>query len=332
MQQEYLHGGITCVDIEKVLLAKGFEPVSFPGHDSFSITSKASRFLFLFKMIFRIKRGSIVFFISPVYAKMNRLLLRLIRLKGVKLICIIADIDGLRDRDDHLLQSELEQYRGYSCFIVHNDQMAGYLRQHLSHPVLCTLEFFDYLVPSAHGERQKSHTIVFAANLAKSGFLDKLHLVQPADPGLVFNIYGPGITETIAAQENVRYLGTHKPYDLPAIVEGSFGLIWDGVSIDTCEGGYGEYLRYNLQHKLSFYIVSKLPVIVWDGAATAELVNKYRIGFTIKNLYEIEDKVKAVTQEQYRQMQINMQPLAEKISKGGYMGDAIDEIMKLAEA
>jgi hypothetical protein len=49
----------------------------------------------------------------------------------------------------------------------------------------------------------------------------------------------------------------------------------------------------------------------------------------LNSFFEIEDRIKIFSDAEYRQMQINMQPLAEKISKGQFLSDAIDEIMKL---
>ena len=46
LSEEYLHGGVTGVDAEKVLLSNGFEPVLFPHHHSFSVIAKAGRLFF----------------------------------------------------------------------------------------------------------------------------------------------------------------------------------------------------------------------------------------------------------------------------------------------
>jgi hypothetical protein len=328
LEQEYLHGGITGVDAEKILLKEGFKPITFPHHYSFSIKAKTVRLFFLLKMFFSVKRGSVVVFLFPVYAKMNRLLLRLFRIKGVKLVCFIADIDGLRDGDQNLLSKEIRQLQQFWFFIVHNNKMGSYLRELVPQGIFSVLNFFDYLARTEYSEKLKGYTIVFAGNLEKSKFLLHLDQVAQSKPKLHFNIYGPGMSENELNQENVSYHGVYKPYDMPSSVRGSFGLIWDGESIHTCSGGYGEYLQYNSQHKLSLYILSRLPIIIWEKAATAELVKKYKIGFTVKTLFEIEDKIAALREDEYRQMQTNMQPLAEKINKGECLANAINEIMK----
>jgi hypothetical protein len=323
-QQEYMHGGVTCVDAEKVLLKLGFKPISFPHHHNFSLSAKMGRLFFLLKMIVSAKRRSTVAFLFPVYARMNWLLLRILRLKGVKLVCIIADIEGMRDSDEDLLKTETRQLRQCRYFIVHNDKMKSLISQIVPGSTCQPLFFFDFLTDPLPIQRTKTNTIVFAGNLEKSKFL--LQLDQVNSP-IQFNVYGPGIPEKIIGYTNVQYGGIHKPYAMPGIVQGSFGLIWDGNSIESCTGGYGTYLHYNSQHKLSLYILSSLPVIVWEEAATAELVKEYKIGFTINSLHEIAGKINSLSDDEYRQMQINMRPLAEKISKGECLGVAITQLM-----
>jgi hypothetical protein len=322
----YLHGGIGCVDAERILLAKGFEPIFFPNHNSFSLSAKAARFLFLLKIFNSIKKNSVVVFFHPVYARMNRLLLRLLYIKGVKLISFIVDIEGIRDSDKKILAAEITKFKTCNYFIVHNDKMKSFIKELNPNSICSVLCFFDYLVQPLFADRGKGDNIVFAGNLEKSKFLSYLNGLPYTN--LHFNIYGPGIPENVWRYKNIEYHGIHKPGDIFKTVKGSFGLIWDGESIDSCTGSYGEYLRYNSPHKLSLYVISNLPIIVWEEAASAELVKKYEIGFTIKTLHEIEDKINILSETEYRQMQINMQPLAEKLSKGEFLSDAIDGILK----
>jgi hypothetical protein len=330
MQEEYLHGGVGCVDAERILLAKGFKPVCFPYHNSFSFWAKISRFFFLLKMFFAIKKGSAIVFLFPVYAGMNRILLSLLRRKNVQLVCFIADINGLKDADEIVLQKEIVFFCRYGYFIVHNEKMKQWLcGQVASVRIVSIIGFFDFLAKPVTRQRNISFDIVFAGNLEKSTFLEKLHLLNKDQPGLHFHLYGAGETETMLDQKNVTYHGVENPYQLPGKLNGSFGLLWDGDTIDKPGGSLGHYMQYISHHKLSLYILSKLPIIVPATAASAPLIEKYKIGFAVNNLYEIEDKIKRLPAAEYQQMQINMHPLAEKISKGECLGNAIDEIMKL---
>jgi hypothetical protein len=330
LSEEYVHGGITCVDAEKVLIAKEFESILFPYHYSYSVKAKITRLFFLLKTFFSVRRGSTVVFISPVYAKMNKLLVNwLTGKKGVQLICFIADINGIKDGDGEVLKREISFFKQFRYFIVHNEKMKEWVYQNISADALTTtVEFFDFFTKPVILKRDISFDIVFAGNLGKSTFLEDLHLLHMKSPLLRFHLYGPGKTDAMTDQGNVTYHGVEKPYDLPAKLTGSFGLLWDGDAIDKPGGSLGHYMQYISHHKLSLYILSKLPIIVPAAAASAPLIEKYKIGFAIENLYEIENKIKEISPDEFQQMQVNMHPLAEKISRGECLGTALDKMMK----
>ena len=88
-----------------------------------------------------------------------------------------------------------------------------------------------------------------------------------------------------------------------------------------------ENLRINTQHKLSLYIISGMPVIVWEEAATAAFVTEYNMGLLSKSLYEIDDKIKGISFVDYDTMRKNMSSLADKISRGFYLSNALDDLL-----
>lgn len=326
---EYLHGGVGGTDAEKILISKGFEAVQLPHQRDFSLKSKLGRLLFLLKTFFSSRSGSVIVFLFPVYAKMGRILIRWLKKKNVRVICFIADINGLKDGNGELLKKEIGFFRQFDHFIVHNDAMKEWLKKNVSPQAhTATIEFFDFLTTAVAVQRSVSPEIVFAGNLEKSLFLEKLHLLKGRVSSLHFNLYGTGISEKAKGQVNVTYHGISDPYDLPGKLNGSFGLLWDGDSIGKPGGSLGDYMRYISHHKLSLYILSGLPVILPASAGSAPLVESYRIGFTINDLYELEEKIRSISASEYRQMQANMVPLAEKISRGECLGNAIDKLLK----
>jgi hypothetical protein len=330
MQEKYLHGGIGPVDAEKILSSRGFHPILFPYHHSFSLKAKLARIIFLFKMFLAIKKNSVVFFLHPVYARMNMVLLKWLNKKNVRIVCYIADIDGIKDGNEMLLKEEINFFRRFKYFIVHNASMRDWLYKNVSGDCNAVMiRFFDFPAEPFPGQRHLSFDVVFAGNLAKSLFLEKFHMLGKREPSLQFHLYGPGQTNNMLSQNNVTCHGVNDPYSLPSKLKGSFGLIWEGESIEKPSGSLGHYIQYISHHKLSLYILAKLPVIVAASAATAPLIEEYQIGFTIDNLYEIEEKIKNVSQGKYLEMQANMEPLAKKISDGNFLNDAIDEVMKL---
>jgi hypothetical protein len=322
-QQLYQHGGIGYVDAEKILLEEGYTPILFPHQDDFSLKAKVNRFLFLLKVISRIKKGSVVVFLFPVYAAMNRMLIKRLARKGVKLVCFLADINGLKDGNKDLLAKEIEFFRLCHYFIVHNEGMHQWLQQQLPGARVASIEFFDFLTKPVTSNRSFSHEIVFAGNLEKSLFLEQLFIVRMTRPSLRFHLYGPGITEKMKDQKGVEWHGVVNPYELPSKLKGSFGLLWDGDSPGVLKGSLGRYMQYISHHKLSLYIISRLPVIVPFFSAAAQFVEKYRIGFSVATLFELEDRLKTISPEEYLQMQNNMTQLAERISKGEGLREAL---------
>ncbi|MGZ8523302.1 MAG: hypothetical protein ACXWV1_02680 [Chitinophagaceae bacterium] len=325
---EYSHGGIGYADAETILEKEGFLPVAFPCHVQFSIKAKLVRLFFLMKTFFSIRGKAIVVFIFPAYAGMTKLLLWLLRLKpGIRIICFIGDIDGIKDGDKEKLDSEIKLLNHYRYFIVHNAAMQQWVQQHIPGAKTAAINFFDFLARPFEGSRSISGTVVFAGNLGKSLFLEKLGELEQSSPAIRFVLYGPGCTGLMRSQKNADWLGVEEPHQLPLKLDGSFGLLWDGDSINEPGGSLGDYMRYISHHKASLYILGGLPLIVPATAGTAPLVESYKIGFTIKSLYEIEDKIRKITSEEYQQMKKNMQPLAEKISKGGCIKEALQKLM-----
>ncbi len=256
------------------------------------------------------------------------MLLTLARKKGVNIICILADIDGIKDGDSRLLQENIADFKRYKKFIVHNEAMKGWLKMKVQADQIAAIEFFDFLTKEVEGDRQKDGDIVFAGNLGKSLFIEQLHLVTKESPAIRFNLYGDGYANKGYGQPGVHFKGVFKAYDLPARLEGSFGLVWDGDSIHEPGGSLGDYMRFITHHKVSLYIISGLPLIVPEMAASAALVEKYGIGITVPGLFEIAGRVGAVTEDQYRQMRLNLRPLAQKITAGQCLAGALNDLLK----
>lgn len=325
---EYMHGGIGFVDVETILLKEGYQPIEFPYHDQFSMKAKFKRLFFLVKTVFSVQGPAVVVFICPVYATLVNVLLRLLSWKpGVRLICFIGDIDGIKDGNKKELKADIKQFQRYHHFIVHNAAMQQWLQQHVPGRNIAVINFFDFLAKPYDGNRTLSGDIVFAGNLGKSIFLERLGELTSSGPGLHFYLYGPGCTELMHSQKNATWMGIEKPYDLPAKLKGSFGLLWDGDSIGEPGGSLGDYMQYISHHKLSLYILSGLPLIVPEIAGSTVLVEKYKIGISVKSLYEIGDRINSITDDEYQQMKKNMQPLAEKISAGGCIKEALQQLM-----
>lgn len=73
------------------------------------------------------------------------------------------------------------------------------------------------------------------------------------------------------------------------------GLVWDGESVDSCTGQYGEYLKINSPFKFSLYLAANRPVVVWSKSALASYVKEYKLGICVDSLKDIEKTIKSLT-------------------------------------
>ena len=135
-----------------------------------------------------------------------------------------------------------------------------------------------------------------------------------------FVLYGPNYTGK--KDGNITYKGSFPPDDLPFVLEGGFGLVWDGISSETCAGVWGEYLKYNNPHKTSLYLASGLPLVIWEKAALADFVVKNGCGITVASLFDIPEAINKVTKDEYEAMLRNTKEVSEKLDSGYFLGRA----------
>ena len=198
--------------------------------------------------------------------------------------------------------------------IVHTPSMKQYLVANgVKENKIVVLGAFDYLTDDKSPDnREKTKDVVFAGNLAKSEFLEK---IPSSCMGLTINCYGKKI-DNLA--DGLTYKGAFTP-DNVSVLEGSWGLVWDGDSTDTCSGVLGEYLRYNSPHKISLYIVAHLPVIVWERSALADYVKEKGLGICVSSLNEISGRIDAMSDKEYSTIIENVKKEAINLKAGNHL-------------
>lgn len=241
--------------------------------------------------------------------------------KHVGIIAIVHDIDILRGENGEYQNKQYNILRNLpDVWIVHNNYMINELCQRgFERDRMVNLEIFDYLIEDYQSVKY-GDGIIIAGNLdkKKSGYVYKLNQVS----NVQFNLFGANYTSKLCAY-NIFYFGAFLPNDLIQNLQGKYGLVWDGDTIETCSGGKGEYLRINNPHKLSLYLAIGLPVIIWDEAAEADFVLKEHVGITVKSLYELSDKLSKVSDSDYENMKHNAQIVGARLRNGEYMTKAI---------
>ncbi|HFU3707838.1 TPA: hypothetical protein ACGOY7_001436 [Streptococcus suis] len=229
-------------------------------------------------------------------------------------ILYIHDIASLRELDSDVtaVKNEISIFNLFNCLIVHNDSMKAWLKKNGVTIPMISLEIFDYLhtINVNRGNINDFRTIVFAGNLDKSQFLEKLDIQTS------ISLFGLKTREA-TYKENIEYLGSKTSTEIPnAISTFGFGLVWDGGDTDACTGMFGEYMKYNNPHKVSLYLSSGLPVIIWDKAALADFITTNRLGIAVSSLDEIDSVVQDISIEEYEEMQKNVNIYAQRLREG----------------
>jgi len=276
---------------------------------------------------FRLEKGSCLVMQHPFHhrqAMRESVIRALKKRKNVKYISIIHDVTELRAGDGiSYYNKEFSFMTEVSdVFIVHNEPMKRFfIKKGIAEDKLIELGLFDYLCDENAKKKQYAAEVVIAGNLNPEKVAYIGHINQVG--GIRFNLYGPGFDKDTCSAENIDYYGTVASEELPMRFERGFGLVWDGDSIDTCSGNYGKYLMYNNPHKLSLYLASGLPVVIWKDAAESTLVETEGVGITVESISDAADRINSVTTEGYELMAENAGIIQQRLRNGYYTSSAM---------
>ena len=270
---------------------------------------------------------------SPMLCLLNE---KTKRRKKIRFVVLIHDLASLRWSEDAVEKGELASDESSvietaDVVIVHNAAMKEALvRRGVPEKKMVELGIFDYMTPDdGRMDRVLSNEIAIAGNLNpdKAGYLDGLASISDVN----WNLYGVQFNSEHLKGDNVRFKGCYAPDDLPVKIEGSFGLVWDGRSIECCAGALGNYLRINNPHKLSLYLASGLPVFIWEGAAEATFVKAHDVGICLGSISEIPDIINSMTTDRYQQLVRNVAAQSKLLRNGHFLKMAIKQAIYQGE-
>ena len=327
-------------DVEEIVKREGYQPLLLTVEDWYQMgTVKAQRHKAkaLAQAFSQLKSGDQLLIQFPMlhHSFFTTRLVRKIQRRGVQVYFIIHDLEALRYANldtvplKHKIRVHLQEsslLKVADGVIAHNPIMKLVLvEKGLPEHKLVSLEIFDYLIPNYQEKDglSKDQPIIVAGNLAqeKAGYLYQL----PARPA--YNLYGVGFDES-RALENEAYFGSFLPDELPATLEGGFGLVWDGDSAETCSGVFGEYLRYNNSHKASLYLASGFPLVVWKQSALSHFVLEKNCGVAVESLHDLKNTIENLSDADYQELVANAKNIGKKIRDGFYLTSALKKLTK----
>ncbi|MBQ6496933.1 MAG: hypothetical protein IJI74_07180 [Firmicutes bacterium] len=300
-------------DIEEVLRSMGFGEVEMSGIVSMGLSSFRKirrRFAFL-------QEGDMLFFQFPL--KTNPVVLRRLfqglSKRGIEITVIVHDLNSFIEKDASICKC-------CDNVIVNNEKTAMELiRNKMEAGRILPMKCLDFLIPDSIsgscGEFGLKKPVVVAGKLSR----EEAGYVYHLPDNCRFNLYGDGYEGT--ADEHVKFGGNYRPDEIPFMIVGSFGLVWDGPSPMTCLGIAGKNMKHTNPQQLSLYLASGMPVIVWSESAAADFVIQNGCGFTVSSLSEIGYRIRSMSEKTYQKMKISAEDIGIPMRDGCYLRSVI---------
>ena len=317
-------------DISSILADNGYEKFyirtsggSFPKQ----VLSLAASSI---KLICAARRNSLVVCQYPVYSKKGSYAFRIVRTflkaKRVKIVALIHDLLFAAHPGEGK-EEEVRELNKYDALIVHSTQMEAKLKEAGCIRPTVILGLFDYLIDKANEQKRNlTYETVFAGNLSKSLFINQLSKITSDSP-MRFRLYGRKNQE-LDGESGIDYGGLFSPDDVSSL-DGSWGLVWDGDSIDDLAGDAGLYQQVNSPHKASLYLTAGLPLIVSSKAAIANIVEDNQIGFTVNSLQDMAGHITHMTEGDYQAMLDRVKKYASGLTSGQSILAALEKVSRL---
>ncbi|MFT9041345.1 hypothetical protein [Schleiferilactobacillus harbinensis] len=204
------------------------------------------------------------------------------KMRGANVVLFVHDVEILRGSNVADGFDEYNYLNKADALIVHNPVMAKVLHDRGVTVPMIPLYLFDALDDFPLSDNAPSRQLVFAGNLAKSNYLADWAYRSIT----VFGAAGGSLWEKLTANPQVDFRGALYREQLNAAIGGDgIGLVWD---VNTPEGNYADYARFNNPYKLSFYLGHGMPVIIPQEAAAAKFVTANKLGFALSSLADID--------------------------------------------
>ena len=311
-------------DINQIVEAMGFKNIAPNCSNHSGFAHLMVKLGSLFRILWKMRKGDMLLIQYPM-KKFVTPATWCAHLKKAKVTVLIHDLGCFR-RKRLTVRHEMRRMNRIDSIIAHNPSMKAFMEASgCTTPIRC-LGIFDYLSDAELSKYTTPHhpwTVVYAGGLGywRNPFLYSLdsHI-----NGWKLHIYGKHFDEGKARDwQNIVFKGLLKPDELVSKVEGDFGLVWDGDSLDECSGAWGEYLKVNNPHKTSFYLRAHIPVIIWEKAALAPFIKEHGVGIVVSSLDDINEQLAAMTIDTYQRIRRNAEEMGKKLQEGYFTQNAL---------
>lgn len=274
-------------DCDAILERHGYTGIGVGIMRSYTIFGSFLKFLSVCTLIYRIPKNEVLFIQIPAYNKLSKLIYRISFFRTKHIQVLIHDLQSIRTGSKSAFKDEQYILQRAEVIIAHTPKMKDLLiSRGVDESKIKVLMMFDYVVNNRNQlQRNYANSITFAGNFRKSLFLRDLDQCKDAN-FILYGVYHVNIPK----YDNVQYAGKFDSDDIRKI-DGDWGLVWDGDSCETCNGLFGEYLKYIASHKLSLYIAADMPVVVWSESALSNYVQENSLGIVVDKIEDIPVKI-----------------------------------------
>ncbi len=275
------------------------------------------------KLFFKLHHGDLLLVQYPCApaeaAPVLKYALHLLQWKGAKTAAYIHDLNSLRHlKDSSARWSDQELLLRFDHLIVHNARMEAYLiGQGAKEGQVVALGLQDDVTDIPVPERKLEPSVCVMGDLSRK---HSFYVHELPKGKLTWHLCG-GNWKVKHNRPDILYHGG-KADEL----QGSFGLVWEGMSAKTVTGASGAYMMLTSPRKASRYIAQGMPIIVWKWSALADLVRENHLGLVVDAIGEIPGAIAALTEEDYAVMAASAREWGEKLRRGDMTRAALDKL------
>ena len=85
-------------------------------------------------------------------------------------------------------------------------------------------------------------------------------------------------------------------------------------------------MKYNNPHKVSLYLSSGIPVIIWRKAALSKFIEENNLGIVVDSLTELDEVLSKMSLSRYEKLSKNVRDVSQKLRKGFFIEKAIQNL------
>ncbi|MGO2244066.1 MAG: sugar transferase [Pseudolactococcus laudensis] len=310
-------------DVREVAMQMGYKPLYIFRYDGSNESDEALNAR-IDGITAAVKPGDIILYLYPVLNgfRFDKTFIGNLKARGCRFAISILDSEQLRYPKElfsyEQVGKEYTLFNQAEALIVHGQAMADKLKELGNTSMMIQRGPFDYLMSDTEAQltNHLQKKLTFVGSFDKSPFISTWN--YQTELSVFGSLYYGNSKETFPISPKVEFLGIDN--FLQRIPRDRFGIFWD-------EGfNYQVYSRYTSPHKVALYLSLGIPLIVWEESATAVLVNKYGLGFTITSLDEIDTLLQNTSDEALVELKKRVNEFSYFIREGSFTRRAIREL------